>query len=213
MKYVSIIIVSFGLITGSALAQDDTGSGSANMFFGLKAGANYSNVYDSDGEEFTADSKIGFAGGLFLTIPIGEFIGVQPEILYSQRGFTGKGRLLGLPYEVKRTSNYVDIPLFVSIKPIEYVSIVAGPQFSFLVNQKDEFKNGITSIEQEQDFENDNIRKNTVCLVGGLDINVQHLVVGARVGADLLKNDGDGNSSTPRYKNTWGQLTVGYRLY
>lgn len=213
MKQVSIVIVSFGLLANVAMAQSDTDSGSANMFFGLKAGANYSNVYDSDGEEFTADSKIGFAGGLFLTIPIGEFIGVQPEILYSQRGFIGKGRLLGLPYEFERTSNYVDIPLFVSIKPIEYVSIVAGPQFSFLVNQKDTFKNGVTTIEQEQDFENDNIRKNTVCLVGGLDMNVQHLVIGARVGADLLKNDGDGNSSTPRYKNTWGQLTVGYRLY
>jgi hypothetical protein len=80
------------------------------------------------------------------------------------------------------------------------------------MRQKDVFVNGSTSIEQEQVFENDNIRKNTFCFVGGGDINLKHVVLSVRVGWDLIKNNGDGTSDTPRYKNVWYQGTIGYKF-
>ena len=65
------------------------------LSFGIKAGANYSNVYDSEGEDFVADAKFGLAVGGFVSIPLGKFIGVQPEILFSQKGFKSSGTYFG----------------------------------------------------------------------------------------------------------------------
>jgi hypothetical protein len=185
---------------------------SETLQFGVKAGANYSNVYNSKGEEFVADPKLGFAGGVFLSIPIGRYIGIQPEVLYSQRGFKANGRILNNSYNFTRTSNYLDIPVLFAVKPVEFISILAGPQVSFLLSQKDEFGSSVNSYVQEQEFKNDNIRKNTICLLIGLDINIDHVVIGARAGWDVQNNRGDGSSVTPQYKNAWYQATLGYRF-
>ena len=69
----------------------------------------------------------------------------------------------------------------------------------------------ITTVQQEE-FENDNIRKNTLCLTFGADVNIKHFVIGARAGWDVMTNSGDGSSVTPRYKNVWIQGTLGLRF-
>jgi hypothetical protein len=180
--------------------------------FGLKVGANYSNVFDSKGDEFHANAKLGFAGGAFLAIPIGKYLGVQPEILISQKGFQGTGRLLGSLYDFSRTTTYIDIPLFVALKPASFFTIMAGPQYSYLMKQKDVFRSGYTSIEQEKEFINENLRKNMLGFVLGVEILADHFVFGLRFGADTQTNNGNGTSSTPRYKNVWYQGAVGYRF-
>lgn len=47
--------------------------------FQIGSGGTYSNVYDAKGEEFNTDSKFGFTGGAFFTIPLGTYIGLQPR--------------------------------------------------------------------------------------------------------------------------------------
>jgi hypothetical protein len=180
--------------------------------FGGKLGLNYSNVWDSRGDEFRADAKTGFVGGIFLGIPIGQFLGIQPEVLFSQKGFQGSGMLLNNPYTFKRTTSYVDIPLQVQLKPAPFLTLLAGPQFSYLLHQKDRYTFGANSNEQEQEFENDNIRKNILGFVAGADFIYNFLVVSGRVGWDFQNNAGDGSSTTPRYKNQWLQLTVGAKI-
>ncbi len=49
------------------------------IHFGIKAGANYSNVYDVKGQDFTADYKFGFAGGIFVAVPLGNYLGFSPR--------------------------------------------------------------------------------------------------------------------------------------
>jgi hypothetical protein len=203
----SIIIV---LIYNGA-AQDNADMRD-RFSFGVKIGANYSNVYDSKGEEFNADAKLGAVGGVFLTIPIGTYIGVQPEILLSQKGFKATGNVLGSKYELTRTTSYVDVPLLFLIKPVSFLSLAAGPQFSYLLKQKNKFTGVGTTVDQEREFDNDNIRKNTLGFIGGADLNLGRVVLGARVAWDLQENNGDGTSTTPRYKNTWIQGTLGYKF-
>jgi hypothetical protein len=219
-KTIILMIVAVAAIINTSCAQDNPGSTQDNqtdmrtrLMFGVKAGFNYSNVYDTKGEAFNADGKFGFATGGFIAIPIGRLFGLQPEILFSQKGFRGTGILLGSTYDFTRTTNYLDIPLLVSFKPSEFITILAGPQYSYLLKQKDVFANATTSIEQEQVFENDNIRNNTLCFTGGLVFTLKHMLVGARAGWDILNNNGDGTSTTPRYKNVWYQFTIGYRFY
>lgn len=201
---------SFGQEGKAAFFQGTDGLQSLHV--GVKAGANYSNVYDSEGDEFLADPKFGLAGGIFVSIPIGRYLGVQPEVLFSQRGFSANGKLLGETYKITRTSNNLDIPLLLKFKPTENISVLAGPQYSYLLSQKNKYENGLTSITQEEEFDNEDFRKNMLSATGGIDVNFNNIVVSARVGWDLFNNNGDGTTTTPRYKNSWYQLMLGYRL-
>lgn len=212
MKKMIYIIIIAAFSSAISMNAQSTTSFNDRVYVGAKAGINYSNVYDTEGEEFDADSKFGAVIGGFLVVPLTEFIKFQPELLFSQKGFQGKGKILGSPYEFSRTTSYIDIPLLVSLSPNDFMTILAGPQYSYLLNEKNTFTNSITDVETEDEFENDNIRKNTMCFLAGIDVNVDNLVFGTRIGFDLFKNNGDGTDTTPRYKNVWGQLTVGYRF-
>lgn len=210
----AILLISMVILTAtSSSAQSETTTDNRQkLSFGLKVGANYSNVYDSEGEDFVADAKFGLAGGVFVSIPLGKFFGVEPEVLFSQKGFKSKGTYLGSTYSMTRTTDYIDIPLLFTVKPIEQVTLLFGPQFSYLLSQKDDFTGGTISTTQEQDFDNDNLRKNTCGLTGGVDFNINNFVLGVRAAWDVKNNDGDGNSETPRYKNMLYQATLGYRF-
>jgi hypothetical protein len=213
MKRAILTIVLITLSVSNSIAQESTITDNREkLFFGLKVGANYSNVYDSESEDFVADSKFGIAAGAFVSVPLGKFIGIQPEILFSQKGFKSSGTFLGTAYEATRTTNYIDVPLLFAVKPIEFITILFGPQYSYLMKQKDEFTSGSFSSSEEEEFTNDNIRKNTFSFIGGADLNYENFIVGLRAGWDLKNNQGDGSSNTPRYKNMWYQATVGYRF-
>lgn len=211
MKKYLIISSVFALSLLTIAKGQDEGSGE-RITFGAKAGFNYSNVWDEQGQDFRADSKVGLAGGIFLGIPFGPFIGFQPEILISQKGFQGSGTLLGESYSFTRTTTYIDVPLQLQLKPFRFLTILGGPQYSYLMQERNEYRFGNNSSAQEEAFENDNLRKNILGFVIGADINVSHLVLSGRAGWDFQTNHGDGSSSTPRYKNQWLQLTVGFRI-
>jgi hypothetical protein len=180
--------------------------------FGLKAGANRSNVYDEEKMIF-ASPKTGFAGGIFAAIPIGSLIGLQPEVLISQKGFSGRVTHETEIYSLDRTTTFLDIPLQLQLKPFRFLSVIGGIQYSYLLNQNDVYDFGPNSVIQNETFKNDNVRKNIFGIVGGLDVNIRHIVLSGRTGWDLQRNNGDGSSYAPRYKNVWLQGTVGYRFY
>ncbi len=207
MKRIIIIFAIFGLLTYTANAQDQTA-----IRLGLKAGLNLSNIYDTDDNDFDTDPKLGLAGGIFLAVPLGKYFGIQPEILFSQKGYKSKGNVLGSNYELTRTTSFIDVPLLFALKPVAAVTILAGPHYSFLVHRKDEFKNSSIGFEREQEFKNSNLRKNIFGFTGGIDINIDRIVIGARAGWDIQNNNGDGTSTTPRYKNVWYQATIGYQI-
>lgn len=209
--YFRIVLVAFIslAIVLPLSAQDDPRD---ELQFGVKAGANIANVWDDRGEDFRADAKAGFVAGVWLGIPIGTYLGFQPEVLFSQKGFRADGSLLGNQYSLKRTTNHLDIPLQLQFKPAPFLTILGGPQYSFLLSENNTYTFGANSIEQEEEFENDNIRRNMLGLVFGFDVIVDPFVVGARVGWDMIDNHGDGSSSTPRYKNRWVQLTAGFQF-
>lgn len=214
MKTFNRIITSLcvSLVIPFTLSAQSSDDPREEFRFGLKAGANYSNVWDEQGQDFKADGRVGFAGGLFLGIPIGKFIGIQPEVLISQKGFQASGTMFGETYSYSKTTTYLDIPLQLQLKPAEFFTVVAGPQYSFLIHEKNAYTYGNNSSAQEQEFTNENIRKNVLGFVAGTDVIINHVVISARMGWDFQTNHGDGTSSTPRYKNKWIQLTIGFQI-
>lgn len=209
MKKITLMIAAATLMVCNSFAQKNYNE---EISLGFKVGANYSNVYDSQGEEFTADSKFGWATGAFLSIPIGHFLGVQPEVLFSQKGYKGSGSVIGSEFNYTRTTNFIDVPLLLALKPSPQITLLAGPQFSYLIKESYVFESALVNIDRQEELKNDNIRKNILCFLGGIDFNLNNVVIGTRVGWDLQTNKGDGTSTTPRYKNMWYQATVGFRL-
>lgn len=213
MKKIYLITIALVFMVSNINAQDNKGDLRTKLQFGLKIGTNYSNVYDTKGQDFTADPKFGIVTGVFLKLPIGKILGFQPEILFSQKGFKSSGTLLSIPYRYKHTSSFVDVPLLVSMKPMKELTILFGPQYSYLAVETDQFLSGNLSIDQKKEFDNTNIRRNVLSLLGGIDINVNHLTFGLRAGWDITNNNGDGTSTIPQYKNVWYQFTVGINSY
>ena len=178
----------------------------------FKVGTNYSNVYDSKDETFHADPKFGFLAGGYVAIPLGKYFGVQPEVLFSQKGYKATGTLLGTTYSMTRTTSFIDVPILFAVKPSEHLTLVVGPQYSFLLQRKDEYTNGTTTVLQQQEFNNENYRKNIFSAMVGVDATMQNLVLGLRAAWDLEENNGDGTSTTPRYKNRWLQASLAFRF-
>lgn len=205
-----LMLIALFVFAGTGMAQ--TSDFSEKISIGVKAGANISNVYDTQGDEFDADAKLGFAAGAFVQIPLGRFLGFHPEILFSQKGYQGSGSILGSDYNYTRTTNFIDVPLLIAIKASPFVTFLVGPQYSYLVSQKYYLHTALGDVTEEEHFENENLLKNTLSVTGGFDINLSSIVIGARAGWDITNNKGDGTSTTPRYKNMWYQATVGYRF-
>lgn len=212
MKKLILIIAAVTLMGNICSAQESQTDSRMKPVFGVKIGANYSNVYDTKGDEFSANAKFGLATGAFAAIPVGKYFGIQPELLFSQKGFKATGNILGSPYDFTRTTSYIDVPLLFAVKPSQLLTFLAGPQYSYMIKQNDVFNSASMSVQQEQEFNNDNIRKNTLSVTGGIDFNMDKIVIGTRAGWDLQENIGDGTSTTPRYKNVWYQATLGYKF-
>ena len=126
----------------SAQAQD--------VRFGLRAGANYSNLAGNVQNENTYNNKIGFLGGVMVNVPVVEgFFSVQPEILYSQKGFENKPTeftgLLGAKQkrEGNVNFNYLDVPVLLKINAGGFIA-EAGPQYSYLLSSSNETRTTTT---------------------------------------------------------------------
>ncbi|MFA6400414.1 MAG: porin family protein [Salinivirgaceae bacterium] len=211
MKKIILILGAAALTFLSTSAQNSYSDTRSDLKMGVKAGLNLANIYDEESEDYNAGPKIGFVGGVFFAIPIGQYLGFHPEVLFSQKGCRAEGTYMGIiDYEYTRTSNFIDVPLLFAFKPSALVTFVAGPQYSYLLSQKEVIKSGTFTDEQEDEFVNDNLRRNTLCFVGGIDFNLNNLTVGTRAGWDLQDNNGDGTSTNPRYKNVWLQATLGF---
>ena len=214
MKHSIILVSTLFICLGTiGMAQTTIDDERTKLIIGAKAGGNQSDVYDSRGENFKANPKLGFAGGGFIGIPFGKYVGFQPEVLFSQKGYQSTGTMLGGTYTDTRTTSYLDIPLQIQFKPAEFITFLGGVQYSYLLHQKDVFVFGANSTAQDQQFKNDNVRKNIFGAVFGIDINVDHFILSGKGCWDLQNNVGNGSSYTPRYKNIWFQITVGFRLY
>ena len=211
MKTLAYILASSLLvITITSKAQDDSRE---RIHLGAKAGINISSIYDTEGEDYNADAKAGFAGGGFVAIPIGKYLGIQPELLFAQKGYSSTIAREGYNYSYTRTTGHLEVPVLLQIKPVSFLSLVVGPQFSYMTYREEHFKTNNMTTTVQQEIENNNIRRNTLGAVTGIDFYVlRHFLIAARVGWDLQDNNGDGTVTFPRYRNVWMQGTIGLRF-
>src|SRR5687768_4209669 len=102
---------------------------SAQVQFGVKAGANLATLTGDDVED--VKSKIGFNAGVFAEIPVSEQFSVKPELVYSLQGAKSDG-----DGDAKINLSYINLPILAKYNISEGFFAEAGPQIGFLTTAK-----------------------------------------------------------------------------
>jgi hypothetical protein len=205
-KVLPLFLICF--LSLSAFAQSDL-----VPHIGLKGGLSIATIIKSGDNNFSSDALLGFNGGVVIQLPLTKYIALQPEVLYSQKGYHAMGSSIVGDYDYRRYLNFLDIPLLLRINASRSFGIVIGPQYSYLLSTHTKFKSANAAYEQDVNNDNDNITKNIFGGVLGADINVnRNLFLYGRYTIDFKSNNGDGTSSTPEYKNQVFQVGLGVLL-
>lgn len=182
MKKISLVFVLFLLGIFNSNAQ--------MLQFGVKGGVNFANYTNGeiDGVDFNQVTSYHF--GLVTELKLLENLSIQPELLYSTLG----SELEGFGEQVKNELGYIALPVMAKFYLTDNgLSIEAGPQFSFLVSERNEIDSSDTNTF---DFG----------LGGGLSYKITDgLFISGRYIAGLtdVKKDADA-------KNALIQFSVGY---
>ncbi|MDB5263695.1 MAG: hypothetical protein JWQ14_2978 [Adhaeribacter sp.] len=138
-----------------------------NTGFGIKGGLNFSDVRDADGNA-NLEAKTSYHVGAFAQFSITDWFSLQPEVLYSRKGYDSTG--------VTRKLDYFDVPLLLVFNPLDNVSFHVGPQVSLLMTVKD----GDKEINKEDSYQSLDYG-----VVGGVEARLSFFRVGARYNLGL----------------------------
>ena len=226
MKKISFLVLAL-FVVNSLFAQE--------VKIGVKAGVNMAGMSDIEASVFglsmsvlkSDGMSIGYHGGVFANISFGNFIGFQPELLFSMQG--GKHKLGGfpdiididgIPYvddaKISYQMGYLSFPLLLEIKPVTNLGILVGPQIGYSVSRKATLSAGglketISGSEFDDIFPD--FRKIDVGATIGVQYTfAEHLQVGARYYLGLIdaldmSEDGLGLKGL---KNNVFQVSMGY---
>lgn len=126
-----------------------TNSNAQVVQFGIKGGANFSNFNGgADGIDYKWESKTGFYAGALAEIKLLPNFSLQPEALFSSQGVKVEGA-------DDFNLDYISVPVLAKFYLIsDRLSIEAGPQFSFLINEsKKAFNDVIDGDPDTQSFD------------------------------------------------------------
>lgn len=173
-------LLSIALLLGGILSMQ------AQLRIGIKAGPNFSNL---EGVTFDTKMRTGFHFGLAAELKLPGKLALQPELLYSSQG--AKVTLTAVD-DIKY--DYITVPVLLKYYLIsDVVSLEAGPQFSFLTQDRNDFDPGNSATF---DF----------AALGGIGINIgDHLFLQGRYVIGLTDA-----SSNANVTNKVIQISVGY---
>ena len=201
---------------------------------GLRAGANYSNLAGNINNQDTYNNKFGFLGGVIVNVPVTSdgFFSVQPEVLYSQKGFENKPTeysVLGIPGTMQKREgsvnyNYLDVPVLLKVKASGLV-FEAGPQYSYLLSVNNKTKTTTTptigsptTTESQDKTDLSGLNRNELGYVAGvgyeatngLSLNLRY--TGAF--SDFVKSGNDSyfNGDLKNARHSAFQLSLGYLI-
>lgn len=149
----------------------------AQSSIGLRFGLNSSNVnFDIGNETFDPKARSGFALGLVTEFGGAGLFAFQPELLYTQYGYTIEESVLGQDLKGDIRYSYIQVPLLLKLKlGPEAVKINAnvGPHIGFGIGDiRNEFEVLGTKDEDTSSWEDEGLSKFDFGLTGGLGISI-----------------------------------------
>lgn len=172
-----LLLTAVALLSFTAQAQ--------SIRFGLKAGANFANL---DADEVETDNMTSWHAGAVLELNVLPNFSIQPEALYSSQGAKVDG------FDDFKL-DYISVPVLARFYILpDLLSLDAGPQFSFLVNDN------VADTFETKSFD--------FAVLGGATVNLtDSFFAQARYVIGLTEMSEDAKAT-----NKVIQLSVGYRF-
>lgn len=175
------ILIAAMMMLGAYTAQ------AQGVDFGIKAGANFANF---NGGNVDTESITSWHAGAVLELNLVPSFSVQAEALYSSIGAKVKGA-------DDINLDYISVPVLAKFYILpEKISLVAGPQFSFLAKDTKDFKAKSTDIGLAGGVE--------AKIVAGLFAQARYVVGLTKVNDDTVSSD---------IKNGVFQVSLGYNFF
>ena len=195
--------VKFAIISFLLLTTATASSYAQKLHLGVTAGAN---LYKITGRSFDEKTQAGFSAGVYGEYSINRIMGIQSELLWSQlkaktgdqfsQIYPGVG-ISGADVYL----NYISLPVMFAFKPTPELSILIGPQYSYLVNQT----KGLLIGTNKEAF-----KKSETSLVFGGQLNLGKIKIDARYTIGLTNLNGI--NSSDEWKFHGFHFSLGYQL-
>lgn len=188
MRKLIFILVAGLLVPTSAWAQLQS--------YGVKAGGASAKV---SGDGGSSDSMLGLSFGVFGEVPAGENLTIQPELLFSQKGYKYDAGSI----DVTNTLSYIAVPVLVKMNLGQASAqarpfVFAGPEVGMLLSAKAKADGVSADIK-------DGFKSLDFGAVVGAGVGIGNISIDARYGLGLASIV-DGGSG----KNRAISLSVGY---
>ncbi|PRY04625.1 outer membrane protein with beta-barrel domain [Pontibacter ummariensis] len=172
-----------------------SGLDAPNGGIGIKGGVSFANAYGSDKDKWgDASGLTTFHAGIYAQFSFGEFFSLQPELLYSRKGFERNDSTFRF--------DYLEVPLLAVFSITNNFSVHLGPQAGIMVAANQGEKE--VALEPYNTFD--------YGFAAGLEGYIGHFRLGTRYSmglADLRKLDKGGNSLNEDVKNGVIQVYLG----
>ncbi|MDN3667422.1 porin family protein [Algibacter miyuki] len=146
--------------------------------FGIKGGANFSNMYTEDVDDNNVLTS--FNAGLFVMLPITDFLAIQPEFLYSRKGSELTYDNVIANGTAKFKLNYLEVPILLKANLTPNFNIHAGPYFAYLIDAQTTNETEGGTFDFEDNFDNDDFNKFDAGVAVGFGFDFESIGIGAR---------------------------------
>jgi hypothetical protein len=196
--------MKFAIISFLFLTTATANSYAQKLHYGLTVGTN---LYKVTGRSFDEKTKAGFTAGAYGEYFFNRLMGIQSELLWSQLRTRTNDQFSQIYPGVGVSDadvylNYISLPVMFSFKPTPELSILLGPQYSYLVNQTSGLLTGAESGK-------DAFKKSDVSLVFGGQLNLGKVKVGARYSIGLTEIN---SLQSDSWKYHGFHFSLGYQL-
>ncbi|WP_394773233.1 porin family protein [Flavobacterium sp.] len=163
------LTASFGMLH----AQDTN----VTTEFGVKGGFNMSNLYGSGDDVDDNNVLYGFNAGVYATLPISDFIAIQPEVLFTTKGAKLQYDSALASGDAKFKLNYIEVPLLVRVNITKNFNVHAGGYASYLVSSK---VTGSGDVSFDQEIDRDDLNKFDAGIAAGVGVDFSPISIGVR---------------------------------
>jgi len=177
MKLQANFLCAFTLFLSASFGMLHAQDTNVTTEFGVKGGFNMSNLVDSGDDPDDNNILYGFNAGVYATLPISDFVAIQPELLFTTKGSELKYDNAFATGNAKFRLNYIELPLLVRVNVTKNFNIHAGGYASYLVSSK---VTGTGDFDFNQDIDTEDLAKFDAGLSAGIGVDFNPISVGVR---------------------------------
>ena len=201
---VIILAVAFSITANVSTAQETV--------FGLKGGANFSNLTLENNND--QNILTGFHVGGWVTMPLSAQFSIQPELLYSTKGTRWEMQESALSADAKVKLDYLEVPVNLVYNLARDVDFQVGPYVGLLLGAKAEasLTSGSGSVMVLEDMDKSNFKTADFGLQGGMRFALKPLYLGFtyKLGLSEVADTGNARTFFGDASNRSIQVFVGY---